>query len=131
MIIVDSSVWIAYFRNISIPATERLDQWLGLRPIAIFDLILAEVLQGTDTDREFDLVLAKLSPLPLIECGGSSTAIKAARNFRLLRGKGITIRKTIDTLIATRCIMDGLSLLHSDRDFEPFVAHLGLRSALE
>jgi predicted nucleic acid-binding protein len=95
--------------------------------LAIGDLILAEVLQGCRTDREFDLVRNTLSALDLIVIGGEAAAVEAARNFRRLRAKGVTVRKTIDTLIATRCILDGLELLHDDRGFEPFEQHLGLR----
>ena len=93
--------------------------------------ILTEVLQGCTSERRFDQTLELLSDLDLIEIGGREVAIEAARNFRRLRAKGITVRKTIDTLIATRCILDELKLLYSDRDFDPFVEHLGLTSALD
>ncbi|CAM5422586.1 type II toxin-antitoxin system VapC family toxin [Rhodanobacter lindaniclasticus] len=102
---------------------------LGVEPVAIGDLILAEVLQGTNTEKEFKHVLHLLHSLDVVQLGQAlAVAVQAARNFRALRTKGCTVRKTIDCLIATRCIMDGLTLLHSDRDFEPFAAHLGLRS---
>jgi predicted nucleic acid-binding protein len=125
LILVDSSVWIDYFRGVSTPQTERLDALLGNEPVAIGDLMLAEVLQGFTNDRDFEQALAMLSTLDVIEIGGREVAVQAARNYRALRARGITVRKTIDTLIATRCIMDGVALLHSDRDFEPFV-DLGL-----
>jgi predicted nucleic acid-binding protein len=130
LILVDSSVWIDYFRGISTPETDRLDALLGSTLLRIGDLVLTEVLQGFDHDRDFADALRILTPLPLVEIGGRDVAIEAARNYRRLRALGITVRKTVDCLIATRCIRDGLKLLYSDRDFEPFVQHLGLRSAL-
>jgi len=130
VILVDSSVWIDYFRGHATPQTDRLDALLDSEIILIGDLILAEVLQGFVTDRAFNQVRRLLAPLQVADIGGRDVAIQAARNYRLLRSRGITVRKTIDTLIATRCIADNLALLYSDRDFDPFVAHLGLRSAL-
>jgi hypothetical protein len=130
LILVDSSVWIDYFRGSRTPQTDRLDQLLGAEPVAIGDLMLAKVLQGFDGERDFERALEMLAALDLIEIGGREVAVGAARNFRLLRAKGITVRKTIDTLIATRCIADGLPLLYSDRHFDPFVEHLGLIDAL-
>jgi len=97
----------------------------------IGDRILAEVLQGFVTDREFNQDSKRLDSLALIELGGKSAAIQATKNFRTLRALGFTVRKTIDTIIATRCIEGGYTLLHADRDFEPFVKHLGLRSAVQ
>ena len=91
--------------------------------------MLTEVLQGFTNDRDFNQALRLLTSLNLVQIGGADIAIEAARNFCTLRAKGVTVRKTIDTLIATRCIMDGHELLHSDRDFDPFVEHLGLRLA--
>ncbi|MBB5707380.1 PIN domain nuclease [Sphingopyxis panaciterrulae] len=130
MILVDSSVWIDYFQGNPTPEAERLDMLLGSEPLLIGDIILAEVLQGFSKDRDFNTGLRLMGSLELIEIGGREIAVQAARNFRHLRAKGITIRKTIDTLIATRCIEDGISLLHRDRDFDPFVEHLGLASAM-
>ena len=130
MILVDSSVWINYFRGDATPQTERLDALLGAEPLLTGDIILAEVLQGFTSDRAFNVALRLMGSLDQIDIGGRDVAIQAARNFQTLRGKRITVRKTIDTLIATRCIKDGLSLLYSDRDFEPFVEHLGLASAM-
>ena len=128
MILVDSSVWIDYFRGTSTPQTDALDSSLGRDPIVIGDLILAEVLQGFDGDNAFEEARRRLSVLHFVEIGGFDVALEAAKNFRFLRSKGVTIRKTIDTLIATRCIADDLSLLYSDRDFDPFVKYLGLKS---
>ena len=130
MILVDSSVWIDYFRGIATPQADRLDSLLGREPLLVGDLILAEILQGISADREFDRVRRLLLTMDVIIIGGAEVAIDAARHFRHLRSLGITVRKTIDTLIATRCIRDGHALLFSDRDFDPFVAHLGLRTAM-
>lgn len=129
MILVDSGVWIDYFRGTDTPEAVILDALLGSEPLAIGDLILAEVLQGFGSDRDFNQARTLLSAFEIVDIGGQAIAIQAAKNFRALRARGITIRKTIDTLIATRCIESGYLLLHSDRDFDPFVRYLGLRSA--
>jgi hypothetical protein len=126
VILVDSSVWIDYFKGVATLQTDRLDDLLGVQPLAIGDLILAEVLQGFDRDRDFDRALRLLRTLAVIDVAGQEIAIQAARNFRSLRSRGVTVHKTIDTLIATRCIVDGHALLYNDRDFDPFVEHLGL-----
>lgn len=128
MILVDSSVWIDYFRGTVTAQTEKLDSLLGQQPLAIGDLILAEVLQGFDNQREFNDARRMLTSLTVVELGGQKVAIQAARNSRTLRQRGVTVRKTIDTAIATRCIEDGHELLHNDRDFDPFVKYLGLRA---
>jgi predicted nucleic acid-binding protein len=127
LILVDTSVWIDYFRGTITAQTEKLDRLLGREPLAIGDLILAEVLQGFAGEREFNQARKFLTSLTVIELGGEKIAIQAARNFRALRHLGVTVRKTIDSVIATRCIESGYDLLHDDRDFEPFVTHLGLR----
>ena len=106
-----------------------LDSLLGRSPLAVGDLIAAEVLQGIRSDREYRLVKKMLAAFTPIDLVAYELALKAAENYRSLRAKGITIRKTIDTLIATRCIQDGLTLLHADKDFQPFAEHLGLREA--
>lgn len=129
MILVDSSVWIDFFRGTVTPQTERLDALLGSELLVVGDLILAEVLQGFSSERDFNQARKLLTALDVVTLGGPEIAIQAARNFRALRARGVTIRKTIDTLIATRCIESDYALLFSDRDFEPFVEHLGLRSA--
>jgi len=130
MILVDSSVWIDYFRGIATPQADRLDSLLGREPLLVGDLILAEILQGISADREFDRVRRLLLTMDVINIGGAEVAIDAARLLRPLRAWGFTVRKTIDTLIATRCLRDDHALLFSDRDFDPFVAHLGLRTAM-
>lgn len=131
MILVDSSVWIDYLRGVESRQTDRLHGLLGVEPLAVGDLILTEVLQGTTSERDFKEVMRLMSGLDMLQLGGAEVAIQAARNFRALRDKGVTVRKTIDCIIATRCIMDGVTLLHSDRDFDPFVSHLGLRSVFK
>jgi predicted nucleic acid-binding protein len=128
VILVDSSVWINYFRGNATPQAERLDFLLGSEPLAIGDLILTEVLQGFPSDKEFKEAQRLLTSLVVVDLGGQDIAIQAAKNFRALRALGVTVRKTIDTTIATRCIDGGYTLLHNDRDFDPFVTHLGLRS---
>ena len=130
MILVDSSVWIDYFRGVVTPQTEKLDSLLGIEPIATGDLILTEVLQGFVSDRDFNQAKKLMTSLVIVDLAGQGIAIQAARNFRALRKLGVTVRKTIDTVIATRCIESKMPLLYSDRDFDPFVEHLGLRSAL-
>jgi predicted nucleic acid-binding protein len=130
MILVDSSVWIDYFRGISSAQTDRLDEILADGSALIGDLMLAEVLQGCDSDKDFRQMQKLLDPVGRIAIGGEDIAVEAAKNFRRLRALGIAPRKTIDTLIATRCILDGLPLLFSDRDFEPFAKHVGLIDAM-
>ena len=129
MILVDSSVWIDYFRSADTPQAALLDSLLGRSPLAVGDLIAAEVLQGIRDEREFKRVKKTLDAFEHIDLAGYDLAVKASGNYRSLRAMGITLRKTIATVIATRCIEDGLTLLHADRDFLPFSQHLGLRVA--
>jgi predicted nucleic acid-binding protein len=129
MIVVDSSVWIDYFRGVKSPETDKLDSVLGIEAVATGDLIMTEVLQGFRSDSAFRDALGVLCQTYVLELGGQRIALRAARHYRKLRKAGITPRKTIDTIIATFCIDRGYSLLYSDRDFDPFVAHLGLRPA--
>ncbi|GBQ16952.1 PIN domain nuclease [Gluconacetobacter entanii] len=129
MILVDSSVWIDFFRGTVTPQVDVLDRLLGEELVAIGDLMMTEVLQGFASERDFNKARRMLGALDLVEIGGRDVMIEAARYFRDLRARGITIRKTIDTLIATRCIVSGYRLLYSDRDFDPFVTHLGLERA--
>lgn len=130
MVLVDSSVWIDYFRGVHTRQTERLDSLLGAEAVAVGDLIVTEVLQGFRDERAFDQARDALEGFALVEIAGYDIALQAAKNHRTLKARGISVRKTIDTLIATKCIEDGFSLLHSDGDFEPFVEHLGLKSVL-
>jgi predicted nucleic acid-binding protein len=129
VIVVDSSVWIDFFNGVSTPEVDRLDALLGETPLAIGDLILVEVLQGFRNERDVTTarqLFRSLALLPLLE---GSNPWKAADNYRQLRRKGITVRKTIDGIIATACIEANLPLLFSDRDFQPYVEHLGLVAA--
>ena len=127
MILVDSSVWIDFFRNQSTAQADWLDRNLGVEGILVGDLILAEVLRGFKDERGFNEARRMLGQLKQVSLCGEDLAVDAARNFRKLRVKGVTVRGTIDVIIATRCIVDGVRLLHSDRDFDAFEAHLGLR----
>lgn len=130
MILVDSSVWIDYFRGLESPQTNKLDALLGNEPLLVGDLILAEVLQGFAAERDFNHAKRLLDSFDMVEIAGRDVAVQAARNFRTLRALGVTVRKTIDTLIATRCILAGYLLLHNDRDFDVFAEHLGLESLI-
>ena len=127
MILVDSSVWRDYFKGTITPQTEKLDSLLGHEPLAIGDLVLTEVLQGFADETDFNHARKMLTSLDVVELGGPEIAVQSAKNHRTLRRLGVTVRKTIDTVIATRCIESGYDLLHSDRDFDPFAEHLGLR----
>ena len=128
MIIVDSSVWIDYFNGTNNAQTEKLDTLLGTEPLAIGDLILTEVLQGFRNDSDYKTAKKILTSLTVFEMLNQNQAIIAADNFRALRKRGITIRKTVDAIIASFCIKHGNSLLFSDKDFLPFVKYLGLRA---
>jgi predicted nucleic acid-binding protein len=127
MVIVDTSVLIDYFGGYSNPQTEWLDQQASFRHIGIPSLVLTETLQGIRDERKFAATAKELSRFAIFEIGGRELAIQSARNYRILRGLGVTIRSTIDCLIATFCIEEGHELLHHDCDFEFFRRHLGLR----
>lgn len=128
MILVDSSVWIDYFNGISTWQTELLDKALSNVPIIIGDLILTEVLQGFKFNRDFEKAKTLLSAFTFRSMGGYDVAIQSAQNFRRLRQAGVTVRKTIDVIIATFCIIERLPLLHDDRDFDPMVSLLSLKT---
>jgi predicted nucleic acid-binding protein len=128
VILVDSSVWINYFNGIPTWQTDLLYNYLSNVPVIIGDLILAEVLQGFKSDKDYETAKNLLSELPFRQIGGYNIAIQSAQNYRLLRKAGVTVRKTIDIIIATFCIMEGLSLLHDDRDFDPMVSHCSLKT---
>ena len=127
MIVVYSSVWIDYFSGVDNAQTDKLDNTLGLKPVAAGDLIMTEVLQGFRHDKDYKTARKLFEDLTIFEMLGQSMAVKSADNFRRLRKKGVTIRKTADVIIATFCIEQKLPLLFSDKDFKPFVKHLGLR----
>lgn len=128
MIVVDSSVWIDYFNGVNTPQTTTLDALLGVEEVATGDLILTEVLQGFRQDADYRTAKRLLTSLTVYDMLGAHQAIRSAENFRALRKMGITIRKTVDVIIATFCIERRQGLLFSDRDFLPFVEHFGLLS---
>ena len=130
MILVDTSVWINYFNDISSWQTDLLDNNLSNDPVFIGDLILTEVLQGSTSDKDFQTVKSLFSGLPFCRIGGYEVAVQSAENCRILQKSGVTVRKTIDVLIGTFCIMKGMTLLHDDRDFDPMVSHLSLKTSL-
>jgi predicted nucleic acid-binding protein len=127
MLIVDSTVWIAYFNGLENPETDYLHTMVDKMPILIGDLILTEVLQGFRVDSDFEKARRTLGKYIQVEMVSPALALQSARNYRLLRRKGITVRKTIDSLIATYCIENEHDLLHSDSDFDGYEKHLGLK----
>jgi predicted nucleic acid-binding protein len=129
VIVVDSSVWIDYFNGTDTPAAGRLDALLGIEPVVVGDLILTEVLQGFRREAHYRTARELLTRLPMIEMVGKHIALRSAENFRALRARGITVRRTVDVLIATCCVENELPLLFSDRVFLPFVRTLGLKAA--
>lgn len=129
MILVDSSVWIDFFNGTENAETDKLNERLGLEELVIGDLILTEVLQGFRSDTDYKTAKNVLTSLVVHDLLGKELAIKSANNFRKLRKKGITIRKTADVIIATYCIENKMPLLFTDKDFLPFVANLRLKSA--
>jgi predicted nucleic acid-binding protein len=130
MVLLDTCVLIDCINENATEETQILDQLLLNKvPIVIGDLILMELLQGAKTEADARAILKSMSEFQVIQIGGATCAIQAAQYFRALRRMGITIRKTIDCLIATRCIIDELWLLTSDRDFTPFETHFGLQRA--
>ena len=130
MILVDSSVWIGLFRGDDTPQTRLMVSLLQNddEELAIADIILLEVLQGFRSEKQAKTALQSIEGLPCFELGGKPLAVLAASSYRHLRKKGVTIRSTIDCLIATFCVENDFSLLHDDRDFDAFEQHLGLRS---
>jgi predicted nucleic acid-binding protein len=126
-LIADTSAWIAFLRGQNVPAAIALDEALDHHRVLMCDLVLVEILRGIDTELEARRVLKTLSTLSLYDLGGEVQAIKAAANFRALRTKGITIRGTVDLMLATWCIQNNVPLLHADRDFLGFEEHLGLK----
>ena len=127
MTIVDTTVWIDYLGGTTNPHTEWLDRELNQQALGLTDLILCEILQGIHGDSEFARIRRALSKFEVFTTGGEDLAVESAKNYRFLRARGCTVRKTIDCLIATFCLIEGHSLLHRDRDFKPFEKHLGLR----
>ena len=126
MVIIDTTVWVDYFRGLENVETDWLNVEVGRQRLGLTDLILCEVLQGVRNDAALKRVQRELLKFEVLETGGTALALAAARNFRTLRRRGHTVRKTIDCLIATFCLREGHSLLHRDRDFDPFEHLLGL-----
>jgi len=127
VILVDTGVWIDYFNGVENKQTESLDRILSDQTVLVGDIILTEILQGFDSDKEFRLAKQALEPLDCVHLGGKSLAIKAASNFRFLRSKGVTIRKTVDMLIGSWCIEHEVNLLHNDKDFDQIATQLPLK----
>ena len=130
MIIVDTSVWVDYFNGKLSKETDSLDTMLGNQEILIGDLILTEILQGFQEDRLFREAQSMLEAFPVVPMLGLALAIQSSTNYRKLRKRGVTVRKTIDVMIGTYCIEKRIPLLYADRDFDPLVRHLGLQSVL-
>lgn len=130
MILVDTSVWIGYFNGNSSWQADLLDNYLSHVPIIMGDLILAEVLQGFRSDKDFEIVKSFLNTLSFRQMGGYEVALQSAMNYRKLRRAGMTVRKTIDVIIATFCLIEGLTLLHDDCDFEPIAVHFPLKTCI-
>jgi len=129
MLVVDTSVWIDYFNGQKTWQTERLYHALGQEEVIVGDVILTEVLQGFRRDADFQRAHELFLAFPVVSMLGPDMAIKSAENYRTLRKRGVTVRKTMDIMIATWCIEHALPLLYSDRDFNPAVQHLGLQAS--
>ncbi len=129
MILVDSSVWIAHLRGHRTSSTAKLEAEARRQPLLIGDLILLEVLQGARNEEHAARIERALRRYSVVRLLGADLAVRAARNYRTLRGLGITIRKTADIIIGTFCIENRHALLHDDRDFAPMERHLGLMVA--
>jgi predicted nucleic acid-binding protein len=127
MVIVDSTVWVDYVNGKRNEETRLLEDRIGQEDIGLTDLIFCEVLQGLHGEREFEEVKTQLLEFSIFPTGGTDMAAETAMNYRKLRAKGFTVRKTIDCWIATFCIREGHELLHRDRDFDPFESELGLQ----
>ena len=127
MIIADTSAWIDYFKGTDAAHTNILDRELTRNRVGTGDLIIAEFLQGFRNDRDYQEAKSLMDSLEYFDLVGREVALLAGQNFRLLRREGITVRKTIDVLIASFCIINDFELIHNDRDFDPFEERLGLR----
>jgi hypothetical protein len=127
MIIVDTTVWVDFFAGNENLQSIWLRGEIGSQPFGLTDFILCEVLQGLRSERSFVAISRQLAEFPIFNTGGEEMAVASARNYRFLRARGATVRKTVDCVIATFCLGTGHALLHRDRDFDPFEKHLGLR----
>jgi predicted nucleic acid-binding protein len=127
MVLVDTSVWIDFFNGTASREVESLDRLIGTGEILIGDLILMEILQGFGRDADYRRARAVLMELPYADLAGKEVALAAADHYRKLRGKGVTVRKSVDMIIGTFCILGGHVLLHADRDFDVLEKHLGMQ----
>ena len=128
MVIVDTTVWVDYLNGVAAPQTDWLDHELERQRLGLIDLILCEVLQGVRDERQADEVRRQLMRFEVFTTGGIGLAVEAAKNYRRLRAKSFTVRKTLDVWIATFCLLNDHALLHNDRDFDPFEKYLGLQA---
>jgi predicted nucleic acid-binding protein len=127
MLLVDSSVWIDFFNGQATPETLFLRDQADRSQIIVGDLILCEVLQGFRFEKNYQAAHELLTGFRYHDLVGQGIALQAAQHYRILRKRGVTVRKTIDVLIATFCVANGVRLLHADRDFDPLERHLGLQ----
>ena len=127
MVIVDTTVWIDYLNGVSTAQTDWLDAEIARQRLGLTDLILCEVLQGVRDERQATQTRQELLKFEVFETGGIQLAIAAAQNYRNLRARGRSVRKTVDCLITTFCLMNDHALLHNDRDYDPFEEFLSLR----
>jgi len=127
MVIVDTTVWISYFNGLRTPHTDWLDIQLTRQRLGLTDLIVCEVLQGVRDDRKWQQLRRDLLKFEVFETGGVDLAVAAAHNYRTLRRQGLTVRATIDSLIATFCLLNDHELLHDDHDYDAFESALGLK----
>jgi predicted nucleic acid-binding protein len=127
MTVVDTSVWVDFFAGNENLQSVWLRREMGNHPFGLTDLILCEVLRGIREDRSYSAISRQLAGFPIFNTGGQELAFASAGNYRSLRARGLTVRKTIDCIIATHCIRNGHALLHRDRDFDAFEQHLGLQ----
>ena len=128
MVVVDASVWIDYLRGLPTAQTIWLDESLATRRLGLTDITLCEVLQGVTDPAQVPQVRDRLLAFEILATGGTELALAASANYRRLRERGITVRKTIDCWVASYCLLQGYTLLHNDRDFLPFERHLGLQA---
>ena len=127
MLVVDSTIWIDYFNGFESPQTNYLHTVIESVPVLVGDLMLAEVLQGFGKETNFEKARRALGNFLQARMVSPALAVQSARNYRFLRQKGVTVRKTIDNLIATYCLENDHELLHNDSDFDGYEKHLGLR----
>jgi predicted nucleic acid-binding protein len=127
MVLVDTSVWVDYFNGADTPESDKLDSLIGSGHLLMGDLILAELLQGFTRESDYRRARDLLAEIPYVDLVGKQVALVTAENYRRLRTRGAAVRKTIDVIIGTFCILHDHELLHADRDFDPMEKHLGLR----